>query len=70
MLNNEIMRDAVTHYAKTHDLENFKYDGLEGVVAFDYFLFSNEEIQLEFGLAYLDHINGIATFWPTIPGDC
>ncbi len=53
MLNNEIMRDAVTHYAKTHDLTNFKYDGLKGVVAFDYYLFSNEEFLIAFWIHFL-----------------
>ena len=69
MLNNEILRNATTHYAKTHDLKNFKYDGLKGVVAFDYYCHSNPEFELELGLAYLDHINGLATIYPTIEGD-
>ena len=69
MLNNKIMRDAIEHYAKIRDLSNFKYDGLKGFVAFDIFLTEHEEIELELGLAYLDHINGIATIYPTIEGD-
>ena len=70
MLNNEIMRDAITHYAENIiNVKNFKYDGLKGVVAFDYYCHANPEFELELGLAYLDHINGIATIYPTIEGD-
>ena len=68
MLNNEILRKATMHYAKTHDLKNFKYDGLKGVVAFDYYCHANPEFELELGLAYLGLINGIATIYPTIEG--
>ena len=66
MLNNEVMRDAITHYAKTRDLKNFNYDGLKGFVAFDLYVTDHEEFALELGLAYLDHKNGIATIYPTI----
>ena len=66
MLNNEIMRNAIEHYAKIRDLTNFKYDGLKGFVAFDLYVTDHEEFGLELGLAYLDHINGIATIYPTI----
>ena len=68
MLNNQIMRDAIEHYAKLRDLKNFKYDGLKGFWAFDYYVTEHEEFGLELGLAYLDHINGIATIYPTIEG--
>ncbi len=66
MLNNETMRDAITHYAKTRDLKNFKYDGLKGFVAFDLYVTDHEDFGLELGLAYLDHINGIPTTFPNI----
>ena len=68
MLNNEIMRNAIEHYAKTRDIKNFKYDGLQGFVAFYLYVTDHEEFGLELGLAYLDHINGIATIYPTIEG--
>ena len=66
MLSNEIMRNAITHYAKTRNLKNFEYDGLKGFWAFDLYVTMNENFGLELGLAYLDHINGIATIYPTI----
>ena len=67
MLNNEIMRNAITHYAENIiNVKNFKYDGLKGFWAFDYYVTQNENFGLELGLAYLDHINGIATIYPTI----
>ena len=68
MLNNETMRNAITHYAKIRNLKNFKYDGLKGFVAFDLYVTDHEDFGLELGLAYLDHINGIATIYPTIEG--
>ena len=68
MLNNEIMRNAITHYAKIRDLKNFKYDGLKGFWAFDLYVTDHEDFGLELGLAYLDHKNGIATIYPTIEG--
>ena len=66
MLNNETMRNAIEHYAKLRDLTNFKYECLKGFVAFDLYVTDHEEFGLELGLAYLDHINGIATIYPTI----
>ena len=38
MLNNEIMRNAIEHYAKTRDIKNFKYDGLKGFLLLIYML--------------------------------
>ena len=67
MLNNEIMRDAITHYAENIiNVKNFKYDGLKGFVAFDLYVTEHEEFGLELGLAYLDHKNGIPTTFPNI----
>ena len=66
MLNNEIMRNAITHYAKTRNLKNFEYDGLKGFVAFDLYVTEHEDFGLELGLAYLDHKNGIPTTFPNI----
>ena len=51
MLNNQIMRDAIEHYAKLRDLKNFKYDGLKGFWAFDYYVTMNEN--LAWNLAWL-----------------
>ena len=34
----------LSHITKTHDLKNFKYDGLKGFWAFDYMLLNKKNL--------------------------
>ena len=60
-------RNAVDHYLQTNNVDNFKYDGLVGLMAFDLYLTMHEEFCLEFVCAYLDQINSIDTAYPNLP---
>tara|TARA_B100000900_G_scaffold379481_1_gene364417 strand:- start:225 stop:458 length:234 start_codon:yes stop_codon:yes gene_type:complete len=60
-------RSAIEHYAQTHDVDNFVYDGLKGFVAFDMFCTDNEEFLLELIVAHLDIINDIDAQFPKLP---
>ena len=60
-------RAAIEHYLQTHNVDDFVYDGLVGLEAFDIFLTMNEEFELEFVCAYLDQINNIDTPYPKLP---
>lgn len=59
-------RAAVEHYLKTHNVDDFEYEGLVGFDAFDYFLTVNDAFELEFVCAYLDQANGIQTSYPKL----
>jgi len=47
--------------------DNFQYDGLKGLHAFDIFCTDNPEFMIELCCTYLDRVNGILAKFPNMP---
>ena len=48
MFTNATIRNAVDYYLQSHNIDDFKYDGLTGFDAFNLFMVYNEAWELEF----------------------
>ena len=60
-------RKAIEGYATLNSVENFEYDGLKGLIAFDLYCTDHPEFLLELIVAYLDKLNQINAEWPSLP---
>jgi hypothetical protein len=70
MFNVTTERNAIEHYMESHQVEDFVYDGLIGLVAFDMYCTDNPSFMLELVCAHLDKkmgINSKGEDWPKLP---
>lgn len=70
MFNVTTERNAIEHYMETHQVEDFVYDGLVGLIAFDMYCTDHPAFMLELVCVHLDKkmgINGKGEDWPKLP---
>jgi len=70
MFNITTERFAIEHYMETHQVDDFVYDGLVGLVAFDMYCTDHPAFMLELVCTHLDKLSGIApadSEWPQLP---